>query len=46
MKINIDLNTAAIGTTINGTLVWNFEFGLMEFVWILIFVAWNFQYYH
>jgi len=30
-------------TTVDGSFVWNFEFGSLGFVWDLVFVAWNFH---
>jgi hypothetical protein len=35
-----------LGLTTNGTLVWNFEFGSLGFVWVLVFGAWNFHDFH
>jgi hypothetical protein len=32
-----------LGTLIEGLFVWNFEFGSLEFVWYLVFGAWNFH---
>jgi len=32
-----------LGTHVNGSFVWNFEFGSLEFIWDLVFGAWNFQ---
>jgi len=34
------------GTTVNGLLFWNFEFGSLGFVWDLVFGAWNFHDFH
>jgi len=31
------------GTTTIGTLVWNFEFGLLGFICVLVFGAWDFH---
>jgi hypothetical protein len=31
------------GIVVDGSFVWNFEFGLLEFGWDLIFGAWNFH---
>jgi len=30
------------GTMVNGSFVWNFEFGALGFVWNLDFDVWNF----
>jgi hypothetical protein len=31
-----------LGPTVDGSFVWNFEFGSLGFVWDLVFGAWNF----
>jgi len=36
----------ALGTTAEKSLVLNFEFGLLEFIWNLVFGAWNFHDFH
>ena len=32
-----------LGTTVDGSFVWDFEFGLLRFVWDLVIDYWNFH---
>jgi len=35
-----------LDSTVGRSMVWNFEFGSLGFVWNLVFDAWNFHYFH
>jgi hypothetical protein len=35
-----------LSKTVDGSFVWNFEFGSLRFIWDLVFGAWNFHNFH